>query len=1083
MQNWGKTLASLGVAAMLFVATAGAALGQGGTITGTVVDAESGRTLESAQVLIAAIDDGGLTNADGRFAILNVPAGQHEIEVVLIGYREYTDQITVTAGQTTNLEIRLEVTALDLQEIIVTGVAGETPRIKLPFTVERVDFEEIPVPAPSADGLLQGRVSGVKVQSSSGMPGESSSIMFRAPTGIATGSAPLMIIDGVISDNTMADIDALDVESIEIVKGAAAASLYGSRAANGVIQITTRRGAGLNIDQARLSARGEYGQNSLEGRIDLIDNHPYMLDASGNFIDSDGAVIDIGDPDTGQPVLDREDGLPCPPEEPDCFGSPSTSFQDNPFSGTLYDQVERFFDPGATYTQYASVEGRTGTTNYRASFSNSRDQGVIPGNELFYGNEGFGRRTFRMNVDHQVRDNFDVSISTYYAKSEQDDAVGSLFNLTFMGPHVDLAARNANDMLCKYAEEFGGCLYLNPDPLAGQANPLYPLENLEYQEDRQRFMASVNGRLQVNSWFELEGSFAFERNDFHSFDVTPQNYANAHPTPNEDILRNPGYLYRYNSRDDDVNAQVTASFNRAFGDLTTRTKLRYVLEDEHYENFSANGSNFTVGKIPQFGNTDPEQRSATSYINDVVAEGYFFITNLDFQGKYLGDFLVRRDGSSLFGPDSRWATYYRASGGWRLALEDWWPIEQLDEFKLRWSIGSAGGRPGFAWQYETYSVSSDGSIQPVQLGNNSLKPQLSVEQEFGVEMLVMGKLFAQVVYAPNVISEQLMNVPLPGYAGFSGQYQNAGTLESNTWEVSLDLPVIDRPDMSWTTEVNFDRSRQTITELNRPPWRSGPRYIREGESIGTLYGDRLATSCEGLPTGTDCSQFQLNDDGYFVWVGAGNGYQDGISKALWGTNSDDMPSCQGGTTAATYEFGMPIKELDAAENCSPFLRVGYGLPDYNLTWGNAFRWNNLTVNVLVDGEFGTERYNGTRQWAMREGRGGEADQAGKADGMKKPVGYYSVLYNVNSDISHYVEDATFVKLREVGLRYTFDRSLLDNFGSLGLESAAVSVTGRNLLTFTDYMGYDPEVGGITNGEDNYQYPNFRSVTAVLELVF
>ena len=1079
MQNWGKNLAPLATSLALLAATAAGVQAQTGTVTGTVMDAVSEQTLESVHLSIPALqDDGWLSNNDGRFVLVNIPAGTHELHVRLIGYRDHTQEITVIAGETNNVEVRLEEGVLTLQEIIATGVAGETPRIKLSFTVEKVDFEEAPVPAPSADGLLQGRVAGVKVQSSSGRPGEQSSTLLRAPTGLATTNAPLMIIDGVVSDNTMADIDALDVESIELVKGAAAASLYGSRAANGVIEVRTRRGAGLTIDQARVSVRNEYGQNQLEGSIELTSYHPYKVDGNGLFVNNDGTPVDFFDLTTGNPVLDNE-------FNPGEAGTPFTSFQDNPYPGTLYDQVDRFFDPGNTYTQYVAAEGRTGSTNYRVSFSNSRDGGILPGNELFYGNDGFGRRTFRVNLDSQLRDNLDLSISTYYARSIQDDAEGSFFNLTFMGPNVDLAARNAEDMECRYAEEFGGCLYLNPDPRAGQSNPLYPLENLEYDERRQRFMASANARLSLTDWFELEGSLAIERNDFHAFDRTPQGYVNSHSYPTaSDYNRSVGSLYRYNSKDDDVNAYLTASFNRAFGDLTTRTKLRYVLEDGHFEQFSATGSNFTVAGIPQFNNTDPEQRSAASFISDVVAEGYFFITNLDFQGKYLGDFLVRRDGSSLFGPDARWATYYRASGGWRMAEEEWWPVEQLDEFKLRYSIGSAGGRPGFSWQYETYSVSAvNGAIQPVQLGNNALKPQLSVEQEIGLEMLVMGKAFVQLVYADNSITDQLLNVPLPGYAGFTGQYQNAGALESTTYEASIDFPIIDRPDMTWTTALNYDRSRQSITELNRPPWRSGPRYIREGESIGTFYGDRWATSCADLPTGTDCSQFATNSDGYFVYVGTGNSATDGIAKQLWGTASDDMPACGGEGATTSYGWGRPIKGLDAENNCSPFLRMGYGLPEYNLNWNNSFRWNNLTLNVLLDGEFGTERYNGTRQWAMREWRGGEADQSGLADGDKKPVGYYSDVYNVNSDNSHYVEDATFVKVRELGLRYSLDSDMLSNLAGLGLESAAVSLTGRNLFTFTNYRGYDPEVGGILSGEDNYQYPNFRSLTAVLEVVF
>jgi TonB-linked SusC/RagA family outer membrane protein len=1057
MRLWGKFTTVLAGATLAIALQAAPASAQAtGTVTGTVVDATSGRTLESAQVYIPALNMGGLSNAQGRFLILNVPAGSHELRVELIGYSSVTENLSVTAGQTTTMEVRVNATALRLQELVVTGVAGETPRIKLPFTVEKVDFTEMPVPAASAEGLLQGKVAGVKVQSSSGKPGDDSEIMLRGPTTITGSQSPLMIIDGVITDNTMADIDALDVESVEIVKGAAAASLYGSRAQNGVINIRTRRGSGLRVDQSRITLRNEYGNSDLPGSIDLTKNHPYRLDAAGNFIDRNDNIIDINDTSTGDPSLDNGKGG---------VGTSANSFQQNAYPGTTYNQIDRLFDAGTAYTNYIATEGRTGTTNYRASFSNSAESGVVDGNE------GFDRRTFRINLDHQVRDNFDIAVNTYYAKSHQDEMPGgAFFNITFMGPHIDLLKRNPNDMQCPKAVEKGGCLYINPDPRANENNPLYQVENLDLNDDRQRFMAAVDARWSPASFFDLEANYSVDRYDFHRFNVRPLNYANSQAGPNDPIIRDGGDITRSNTLNNDINASITASFNKAFGDLTARTKMRYLLEDQHSESFSATGQDFGVGDVPTLDNITGGT-SANSSIQDVVAQGYFFITALDYQGKYMGDFLVRRDGSSLFGPRERWQTYYRASGAWRLAQEDWWSIDAIDEFKIRYSLGTAGGRPGFNNQYETYSVSG-GVISPQTLGNAQLKPELSTEQEVALEMVLFNKVALTTTYVDNRVEDQLLNVPLPGYAGFQSQWQNAGTLETNTFEVTLETSVIERPDLGWSTRINFDRTRQEITELNRPPYRSGASYIREGEALGTYYGDRWATDCAGLGAGATCGDFQVNDDGYMVYVGAGNSYMDGIAKDLWGTRGPNGEA-----------WGRPIKETDP-ETGSPFLRMGVAVPDFNLNWSNTVRWGNLQANVLLDGEFGADKYNGTRQWAMREWRGGEADQAGKADGLKKPVAYYSDLYNVNADNSHYVEDGTYVKLREVSLRYTLDQGTLEKFGGgFGLESASFHITGRNLLTWTDYQGYDPEVGGIVGGEDSYQYPNFRTITAVLELVF
>ena len=1058
MKLWGKCIPILAGAALVYAVSAAPVLAQAtGTITGIVADQETGQTLESAQVYFPALSIGGLSNRQGRFLILNVPTGSHELRTEIIGYTSGTQTITVTAGQTTTVEVGLRATALRLQELIVTGVAGSTPRIKLPFTVEHLDFSDMPVPAPSAEGLLQGKLAGVKVQSASGKPGDAAQIMLRGPTSINTSGGrsqgPLVIIDGVITDNTMADIDALDVLSIEVVKGAAAASLYGSRASNGVINIQTKRGAGLRIDQSRITVRNEYGKSDLTRGVSLAQYHPYKLDASGNFIDGNGSVIDYNDLNTGDPVLD--DG-----------GTPDTAFQDNAFPGAKFNQMDLFFNPGDTYVNYIAVEGRTGVTNYRASFSNSAEQGVVAHND------GFDRRTFRINLDHQVRDNFDIALNMYYAKSHQDEIGGGVFyDITFMGPQIDLAKRNPNDQSCRLAEQLGGCLFINPDPHSQQSNPLYAIENLDRNDDRQRFMAAVDARWSPASWFDLEANYSVDRYDFHRLNITPLGYAEDQPGPTGVIVRDPGSLHRRNDLTNDINSSITASFNRAFGDLTTRTKMRYLLEDQHYESYSVTGNEFTVGNVFVLDNTRSGLASVSSVINDVVSQGYFFISALDYQGKYMGDFLVRRDGSSLFGPKERWQTYFRASAAWRLAQEDWWPIDVIDEFKLRYSIGTAGGRPRFSAQYETYNVSG-GVIRPQTLGNTQLKPELSTEQEWGMEAVIAGKYAITVVYVDNIIEDQLLNVPLSVSAGgFAAQWQNAGTLESNTWEASLEAAIIDGPDMGWTSRVNFDRTRQEITFLNRPAYRSGPTYIREGEALGTFYGSRWVAGCAGMPAGTDCSQFQTNDDGYFVYVGAGNSYTDGIAKGLWGTSG-----------ANGEKWGRPIIEEDAERN--PFLFLGTAVPDYNLNWGNTFRLGNLTLDMLLDGEFGADKYNQTRQWANRDWRHGEADQFGKDDGLKKPVAYYSDLYNTNQRSGHYVDDGTYLKLREVGLRYTLDSSVLGRLGGgLGIESAALSITGRNVYTWTDYDGYDPEVGGIIGTEDDFNYPNFRTITAVLELIF
>jgi hypothetical protein len=254
--------------------------------------------------------------------------------------------------------------------------------------------------------------------------------------------------------------------------------------------------------------------------------------------------------------------------------------------------------------------------------------------------------------------------------------------------------------------------------------------------------------------------------------------------------------------------------------------------------------------------------------------------------------------------------------------------------------------------------------------------------------------------------------------------------------------------------------------------------MREGETYGTFYGNRFATSCADLgPNANDCGNFQVNDDGYLVYVGSGNNYTDGIAKNLWGTSENG------------YDWGMPVKavECDADGECTDFLPMGNTLPDFTISLSNTFRYKNLQLYALLDWDVGADIYNGTAQWAYRELKHGIIDQAGKAEGDMKPLAYYPILYNVNEISSHFVEDGTYLKLRELSLRYTLDE---DQLGGLwGLTRASINLIGRNLWTMTDYTGYDPEVGGGWGGADavgridNYQYPNYRTISASLELVF
>ncbi len=265
----------LAIAVLVVALAPGRAMSQQGSITGTVSDVATGQLLESALVRLDDAESGVLTTAAGRYLILGVSPGTHSVTFEILGYDTQTLTVEVGAGDAAVLNAELVSGALELQELVVTGVARATPRVKLAFTVEKLDVADVPVPAVSAENFLIGKVPGIKVVGGSGQPGSTGDILLRGATSINGSQDPLIIIDGVITTNSFDDLVALDIESMEVVKGAAGASLYGSRAANGVIQIRTKRGTGFGgRDYNQMVFRNETGQDQIAGDVQLSNYHP-----------------------------------------------------------------------------------------------------------------------------------------------------------------------------------------------------------------------------------------------------------------------------------------------------------------------------------------------------------------------------------------------------------------------------------------------------------------------------------------------------------------------------------------------------------------------------------------------------------------------------------------------------------------------------------------------------------------------------------------------------------------------------------------------------------------------------------------
>ena len=1117
LSEWRKRASALAVTAVSAWLFIGAAplLAQG-AISGTVTDSESLAPVAGAQVFVAGTVIGSLSGPEGTYRLEGVPAGEQTVTVRLIGYREASQTVTVASGQVATADFAVTQTALRLQDLVVTGVVGETPQVKLPFTVERLSTQDMPVPAADASSLLAGKAAGVSVISGSGQPGAQANIQLRGPTSInadGRGQSPLIVIDGVIQAEgaSLSDVGALDIDHVEIVKGAAAASLYGSRAQNGVIEITTKRGTGLQTNSLSILARGEYGLGQLVGDVGLVRSHPYTMNASATkFIDSEGNEVDFRDlnrPGFGSAVLYNQ-------IDPGAQANPQVAFANQAFPTELFDHMDTFFDPGETMDVYGAVTGRFGESSFRVSVNQFREAGVVScsacidnlatlnADRVAQGltafdvglpnDEGFERQNVRLNVDTRFGD-LDIAASGFYSRADQDDKAvtnGAFSRLTFMSPAIDLTQIDPTD----------GYPEIIADPQSIEDNPLYRLAIATDRDERTRTMGSVDLNFSPASldWMTFEANASFDRTDFNDYEIYPKNERTREGTTG-------GSLREFNSTNEAINASVTLGASQTFmdGDLTVRGKARYLTENQNFESNGVFGSQFSVQDVPNFGAIIGET-SGNNQVRQIRAEGLFGIASADYLGRYIIDGLVRRDGSSLFGPDERWQTYYRGSVAWRVTQEDFWNIDAIDELKLRFSLGTAGGRPNFYAQYETFGVSA-GAIFPINLGNSALKPEFTTEREAGLNFVFFENLGLDLTYAWQTTDDQLLQVPQPAFVGFSSQWQNAGAIAAQTYEVSLRYAAIDEQDMGLQFRLNWDRTKQEITRLDVPDYSFANFFVSEGRPLGELWGELWATSCADLaPIGvsaSDCNaNFQVNDDGLLVPTG-GAAFTEGFSKKLWGTQVE-VATADGSNS---YHWGLPIKVQDYSPACvsknpgdyeekctlTEFLPFGNTTPDFNASFATNFRYKGLSLNSLIETSQGASIYNGTAQWSLRELRGEDTDQTGKALEFNKPVGYASALYSVNADNSWFREDGSWIKLRELSLGYTLPETMTQSLFGDVFDRVTLNAIGRNLITITDYRGYDPEVGysggqfGSTalNRVSTFGYPNFRTFTFAAELVF
>ena len=1050
-------------------------------VTGSVTDAGTGEKLVGANVIVEGTEAGTSTDIDGNYS-LTVPAGLSSAEITAryIGYRQAT--VTVTASGSN--DFALEEDVLKMDAVMVTGVAGALTKTKTTFSIDKIDSEVLEqAPATTVESMVRGKSAGVKVVKATGEPGYAASVQLRGATSInnsGRSQSPLYIVDGIIIDpsisgSPMGDINPDDVESIEIIKGASGASEYGARAANGVIAIRTKRGSEVGLGQTRFNFKTEYGYNQLAGSIGTNGSHLYKVGPTGKFLDLA----------TGE-EYDPRDGTKSP--TPDAYADSSYAqgvyFADKPFKYNAtgvagdgepqllpmngdrpgFDHTARFYADGDYQRNNLSMQRNSENYNVYVGISNMSEDGVF-GNFI----DGFKRNTFRLNTDVNLPYDIKLGFSSLLSQSTKQEAnAAAFFDITFYPWDVDILAKDKE-----------GEYYIRPSPKnLTEANPVYQIDANDRHSTRNRSLLGTTLSWSVTPQLRMAGAMSFDRSTRNWRNYYPKGYMTADPS----VSLNDGNITKSSTSEESINGNVGMTYATQLGDMDVIAKGSYSYEQYDYYYNSGNAYKLAVGDVPQLGTG--EEKSVSSSNQLVNADAFSFGAQIDYLDRYILDVTMRQDRSSLFGPENQVNNYGRFSGAIRLSEHGFWdPLRDIvNEFKIRFSNGTSGNRPAFSQQYETWSVAA-GNISKGILGNKKLKPEQVTETEMGVDFSIMDRVLVEITSAETVAKDQLLNVPLAGFYGYSAQWQNAGTLTSEVFEISVNASIINTRDMSLSLGFNYDTYDQTITDFNLPAYRVGDArlYMKNNVQYGSMWGTVWAKNTSMLPAGaqSSASEFQVNDDGYLVWVGSGNTWKDGITKTLWGTSTN--------IDGKTYNWGRPIQYADETGNT--LHQMGTAVPDFGYAFNANFRFKGVSVFALFDGQSGGNIYNATRQWAARDDGSDDTDQYGKTDATKKPTVYYRDMYHVNASNDWYVEDGSYMKLRELAVKY--DLANLVDLRGAGISALKLGIVGRNLFTWTDYRGFDPEVG-INSGQaggsinarvDSYSYPNYRTFSFTLDLDF
>jgi TonB-linked SusC/RagA family outer membrane protein len=1047
---------------LLFLSSA-SAMAQ--TVTGTVTSGVDGSPLPGVSVLVKSTTTGTTTDTDGRYTI-QVPDQSAILVVSFIGFASQETAV----GTRTTIDFTLLEDVQQLSEVVVTalGIARETKT--LVYATEQVKSAQLTEvrDANNVMNSLQGKVTNAVITQGSGGPGSGARLVLRGNRSIQGNNNALIVVDGVpINNGTTgtvtsdfgglqgidgaSNINPDDIESMTILRGASAAALYGSAAGNGVIVITTKKGA-----KDRVSVTINSG---------VVSERPFVLPELQNSYGQGNSGLIVTDAITGRSVSGESWGAPLDGRTITAYNGEERTYSAQP------DNVKDFYRTGVTWNNSIGVTGGTEKMQTYLSYTNNKVQGIQPKNDL-------NRHTVNLRVSNSIGTRFRTDGKVTYITQKIDSRYETGESALALPITIGQIPRNVSLSDAKVYETIDnvGVPIRAPYPVINPAlyqNPYWIINRTATDEARDRIMGFITAEFDITKWLHLKGRANLDK-------ITDkQERKFSHGTVGVS-----GVGGAYNTTRATTTQQwydlMLEGRNNITDDLKIDYRIGAILQDTQYDRIyaSANGLNVTNVFSLNFATTRAYEQSASR----VQTQSVFGQVNLAFKESLFLDVSLRTDWTSTLPPPHNFSY---PSVGLSGIISDMITLPEVISFlKLSANYAVVGNGANWALTNPTYTYAPGSehgfiyrdALKPIP----GLKPEMVNNLEFGIDAKFLENRFGfQFTVYNSHSTNQLLEIPVPVGTGYGSQYINAGDIQNKGLELNINASPLRGGDLTWDIAFNVGMNRNKIVELyaelKETPLnfsgfgRSATPFIKEGESYGDLYG--------------------------FFWMNSGDVY-DADDKLV--SHSND------GTPLVTAT-GVPLSSLTTGT----YANLGNFNPKATLGLTNIFRFKDLALRLLVDGRIGGTIMDGTEQLLAYNGapavttnfREGGWDLGGQdASGNEVSATINSQAFWTTASGGRYgsaeffTYDATNFRVREVSLSYDIPLP-----ASFPLKQARISLVGRNL--FFLYRGssrmdipgigkrkmtFDPD---MALGSGNWQgisygtLPSTRSIGFNLQLTF